>query len=213
MQPKTTVGPVVPTVYERTMTEFVTTFSLSGESLKRSAKLLVSLVELNERAFVDIIERCPTITTGVLECLHRCGKCGMDPVMMIQNAPAVRPLLALPAEQAREVLRDGVDVVRESPNGKPSAVQKVPVEKLTRADAMTAFDNGRIRTQAEQKKMIDARKAAKSKPWPAYQFDDNGRVRFLDHRWFNADHVVKIGEEAAQKAREALAKISTKAKA
>lgn len=200
----------VPAGYLDKLDLFCDTFSLAAESITASAKLLVILVEENENVFEEILARVPHVSYATLEGLYRCGKSGLDPMLMLKNAPVARQVLRLNEAEIKSAVKKGVPVVDAS--GVLPAVVYRPIEEVSqRQIGMAIGGDGRF---VDREELVRRYSAQNEKEEPLrYDIEEDGTVCFHARVKMDPSALQEVARRAAEKALTFLKGLKTTAKA
>lgn len=120
-------------------------------SIQRAGEIVVSL--LNQGYTAKLIANLSgKFSAKDIFDLERVGNRTMNPYLLTFTSPAVKYLSEAPIEIQAEVIENGVDVmVRE---GNEIVKKNLKINQLTHATCKTAFNKGKIRSLAAQKKTL-----------------------------------------------------------
>jgi hypothetical protein len=191
---------------ERRIGEFISSYRFIGQGLRTCATMLVELVDLDENAFELITERAPWITCGTLHTLHRCGKHGIDPTLVIDNPTAMRRLLPCATSVVNDVVKNGLSVVRGNGHGDRIAAAVKPVDRITSADLALALkpDGTGLRTMDEQREALKEREKTSKKNRPRYTIGKDGSITFHAVATYSAAEIEDIAKRCLLQSMEGL---------
>lgn len=205
--------PSIPSDYADQLSLFCSTFSLAADSIVASAKLLVLLVDQDENAFEHILAKAPHIKLSTLEWLYRCGKIGLNPLLLTHSPQVARHALRLSEDAAKTALTHGLPVIVEDRGDLKIEFRRL--EEISAKDAALAIDNkGMIRSNSELRTAYAGALTKQSTGITnRYDIDDQGNITFHANSTFTPAQLHDISSKAMQIALGRLTSLSTKATA
>ncbi len=128
---------------------FLSLFQAGVDAWMSAGELIVELVENDPHAYDYIIERCPTMNSGILGRFEQMGRKLLHPQLMMSNAPGLAKLKRLPFSVQERFITESIPLVVHTENG--TDVLLVQAKDLTKEQAQQVFSNTGLRTMGEQK--------------------------------------------------------------
>lgn len=186
-----------------TNTEFIAALKQGRDGIELAAKILVYLVDRNDKTFEELVKADPSISYNLLGNLERVGRGQIYAALLFDSSPGARKLLTLPTSQQKKLYDEPVKIVRVV-DGK-NIVEEKPIQQLSRHEANLLVDDaGHARTVEEQIKHISTPPTPSSKRAARYEIIGD-RLRVLADTEFSMSNLEDILKRMKQKAIESLA--------
>ena len=157
-------------------------FSQGSSSFYKAGQLVVMM--RNEHSLAEISRKSEILTIANLKQLIDIYEGRLLPELLFKT-PARNYVKKLPIETQREILRNGVEVVR--PVGNKLVKKYVAFSALKLRDCRIVFNGGTVRTVNAQRKLIKRGLTAR----PSYKIE-NGRVFVLRQTSFSTKELNKL---------------------
>lgn len=186
-----------------TVSEFLTALDNLFENAELVCKLLVAMVDVNNKAFDEIIKARPRLTYNFLGNLERVGRGQLYFGLICDSSPGARKLLSLPSSMQREIYEKPVKVV-EIQRGKAVVVEK-PIQQLTSKEVKLAFeDSGRPRAVELQTDILSTPHQPVSTPAQRYAIISDRLNVIMAHTEFDIQTLETIIEQMKRNALKTL---------
>lgn len=172
---------------------FIELFKQGVDAWIKAGEILVELVEDDPHTYDYIIEKCPTLSAGILGRFEQMGRKVLHPQLLLSASPGFARLQKLPMSLQERYIDEPVPLIVHTDEG--TDILLVKAKDMTKEQANQVFGSGRIRTEGEQKAWLIQQRSEKAKPvgtnMPAWKIK-NGRVEFTAGATLTAGELATI---------------------
>ena len=173
--------------------QFLDLFHQGINAWIKAGEILVELTEDDPHAYDYIIQRCPTLSAGVLGRFEEMGRKTLHPQLLLTSSPGFAKLQKLPFSLQERYVEEPIPIIVHSEGG--TDVLLVKAKEMTKEQAAQVFTGNRVRTEGEQKAYIMQQRSEHARPvgtnlsaWTV----KNGRVIFNQGASLSAGELATI---------------------
>lgn len=163
-----------PNEQKAKIADFIQAFAEGKAALERSGRILVELVDADPYVYNYIEQQCPAMNPELLRMLENIGRGKVLPSLAFDNSEPARIMRRFPLAMQAKLEAEPIPLVVRTQSGGLD-VRMVKLSDMTRDQRAQAVDKDRLRTEGQQRAMLDEQTAkaaivevkatAKEMPW------------------------------------------------